>query len=86
MVKIYDNQSTEAVRQNLRDAGCDGETIEKFLACLNGNKLCDGMKLLDAHRRALLGDIHKDEKRIDCLDYLVYRLSHEKNERKTPNE
>lgn len=30
--------------------------------------------MLSGHRDALLDRIHRDERRIDCLDYLIYRI------------
>ena len=32
------------------------------------------LKLLSDHRRHLLDCLHREERRIDCLDYLVYQL------------
>lgn len=64
----------EAIIQNLRDAGCDGDTITAFVADIHEQKIAEGLKLLAAHRRSLLDDLHKEQKRIDCLDYLVYKI------------
>ncbi|MCM1272913.1 MAG: hypothetical protein NC225_02550 [Clostridium sp.] len=65
--------------QNLRDAGCDDGTITAFMTDFREERITDGLKLLAVHRRALLDDLHKDQKQIDCLDYLVYNI--EKNEK-----
>lgn len=67
----------ESMVQNLKDAGCDAETIARFMADYHGDKKESGMKQLSAHRRALLDLIHKNQKCIDCLDYLVYQLQKE---------
>ena len=32
------------------------------------------LRLLSAHRQQLLKRLHREEKRIDCLDYLVHQL------------
>ena len=32
------------------------------------------MRVLSRHRQTLLDTVHQNEKRIDCLDYLVYTL------------
>ena len=32
------------------------------------------LRLLSDHRRLLLNRLHQEERRIDCLDYLVYQL------------
>lgn len=71
---MKNNYSYEAIIQNLKDAGCDGDTIEAFVNDIKGEKLSEGLKLLAVHRRHLLDCLHKEQKRIDCLDYLVYKL------------
>lgn len=68
------NQSTEAIIQNLKDAGCDYETIENFMADLQKGKEANGLKRLAAHRKNLLDSLHREQKCIDCLDYLVYQM------------
>lgn len=68
------NQSTEAIIQNLKDAGCDSEIIENFLADLQKGKETNGLKRLAAHRKNLLDSMHREQKCIDCLDYLVYQM------------
>lgn len=69
---MYIEQSNEAVIQNLKDAGCDESTIEIFMDDIKNGKVDDGLKLLATHRRSLLDALHKDQKKIDCLDYLVF--------------
>ena len=56
----------DEMAQALRDAGC----TEKEAAAL--------LELLARHRAALLDEVHKSEKKIDCLDYLVYHIKHNK--------
>ena len=33
-----------------------------------------GMKLLTAKRKELLDEIHAGQRKLDCLDYLIYEL------------
>ena len=68
------NGSEQDVVQNLRDAGCSEETIEKFITELKSGREKDGLKRLAAHRKDLLDALHKEQKCIDCLDYLVYQM------------
>lgn len=70
-------QIEESIIQNLMDSGCAEETIEAFVEHMREEKYSEGLKLLAAHRRTLLDDLHKEQKRIDCLDYLVYKLEKE---------
>lgn len=67
----------ESIIQNLRDSGCGEDFIKAFVEALRGQKISEGLKLLEAHRRVLLDELHKEQKRIDCLDYLVYKMRKE---------
>lgn len=72
---MYLNKSEDAVIQNLRDAGCDMETIENIISDLKKGDEKSSLKRLEAHRKKLLDSLHKEQKCIDCLDYLVYQMS-----------
>ena len=55
----------------LHDAGCSEEFIELYdLAASDCARVC----LLKRHRRELLNDIHARQQKLECLDYLIYRL------------
>lgn len=62
---------------NLIDAGCEKQLIERFMDDIRKEKLRDGLKLLALHRSELLEALHREQKRIDCLDYLVYKMTKE---------
>ena len=64
----------ERTIQNMRDAGCSEETIQRFLLCYQANDVKGELKVLSSHRKNLLDHIHKEQKEIDCLDYLVYQI------------
>ncbi len=66
-----------ALVQNLIDAGCGQEFIEEFMDDFRTENISKNLKLLAAHRRLLLDNLHKEQKRIDCLDYLVYKMTKE---------
>lgn len=66
--------SKDSLIQNLKDAGCEEEVVEQFLALDQDGKTKEQLELLASHRCQLLKEIHEGEKQIDCLDYLVYRL------------
>lgn len=65
---------TYSVEQNLRDAGCPRALVEEFF---NLPRQEDQLELLSRHRKELLEKIHQNEQRIQCLDYLVYRMEKE---------
>lgn len=64
----------DKIIQNLKDTGCGQDIITAFIDNIREEKLNDGLKLLSTHRRSLLDEIHKAQKQIDCLDYLIYEL------------
>ncbi len=66
--------SVQAATQNLKDAGCDSETIEQYFLLDESGEIQEQLELLSAHRGLILENIHKEEKQIGCLDYLVYQL------------
>lgn len=66
--------SREAVIQNLEDAGCENEMIQDFLGWFDKGQQTKQLELLEHQREYLLGRVHTDEKRISCLDYLIYQI------------
>ena len=72
------SESREAVVQNLKDAGCSPDTIKDFLLYFDREQKEEQITLLEKHRRELLNVVHKAEKKIYCLDYLIYQIKNEK--------
>lgn len=46
----------------------------KYNSMLQNGDTLEQLKLLSIHRERLLDRVHREEKRIDCLDYLVYQI------------
>ena len=63
------------VIQNLKDAGCGKTAINSFMQYYRSRDLKNGFRVLSRHRKQLLDEVHSGQKRIDCLDYLVYELN-----------
>ena len=76
------SDSREAVIQNLKDAGCSTGIIKDFMASFDGGDVIEQITLLEGHRKQLLNKVHKEEKRISCLDYLVYQIKKNSIEKK----
>lgn len=76
-----DKQIHPDVIQNLKDAGCDEATISTYIDCCACQDDHHQMRLLKKHRRYLLDHIHEDQKRIDCLDYLIYQVEKKKKDK-----
>ena len=56
---------------NLQDAGCSEALVAAFdKAASNCARIC----LLKKHRRELLNNIHAEQKRLECLDFLIHQL------------
>lgn len=53
------------------DAGCSEQTISKFMREADSGNIKAAQRLLAEQRRFLLGELHREQKHIDCLDYLV---------------
>ncbi len=67
------------LRQNLIDAGCEEETIKSCMDYARSGEWDALTILLMKHKAALLGTVHKRQKQIDCLDFLVYQIRNEHN-------
>ena len=72
--------SEEDVIQNLKDAGCGREMITCFMKCMEQDDRKGQLQLMKEHRKCLLDRVHEEEKRIDCLDYLVYQIGRSRND------
>lgn len=63
-----------SVYQNLIDSGCDSQTTEKCMTYMKEGKVPDMLPILIQHRSVLLASVHTGQKRLDCLDFLLYKL------------
>lgn len=64
----------QRVYQNLVDAGCDDCIKEKCMRLVEAGQKSELLPILTKHRKCLLDNVHKGQKQIDCLDYLIYKL------------
>lgn len=67
--------------QNLEDAGCSREMIQDCMGYIQEHRERELLQALASHKQSLLDTVHGCYKKIDCLDYLIYRLSREKQSR-----
>ncbi len=73
-------EATDSIlRQNLLDAGCGWDTVQRCMELVKKREDAELLRLLSRHRRELLDEVHQAEKRIDCLDYLIYQIEKQKN-------
>lgn len=66
------------LRQNLLDAGCGSDAVQRYMDLVKKREYAELLRLLSRHRRELLDTVHQNEKRIDCLDYLIYHIEKQK--------
>lgn len=72
-----DQNKNTTLARNLKDAGCGPLLIEKILALHESGNLREELRLLAAQRSGLLEKVHAAQKKVDCLDYLVFNMKQE---------
>jgi len=68
------NDMYGSIYQNLLDAGCDQQTAEQCMVLVKESQISDMLQILTGYRKTLLCSLHKKQKQIDCLDYLLYKI------------
>lgn len=63
-----------AVRQNLVDADCSSELIERIMALHMADDTPEQFALLEAHRQILLGHLRHNQYAMNCLGYLLFSM------------
>lgn len=76
-MEIKVNKNNEKIIQNLKDADCSDSDIELILSLKQTGKHFELLRLLSKHRKNLLDMLHKNQKQIDCLDYLIFNIEQE---------
>ncbi len=69
------NNEAECFYENLVDIGLKEEVISQCVLLQKEGKDKQLLAVLKNSRKDLLNDIHIQQKRLDCLDYLVNLLS-----------
>lgn len=63
-----------ALKQNLLDAGCDKEKTRQILQLWEEGRVTELLQLLRCQRCHLMEALHREQQKVDCLDYLIYQL------------
>lgn len=69
----------KSIYQNLIDAGCDKSITDKCMLLVESDRATDMLPILAAYRKSLLSSVHAGQKKIDCLDFLIYTLKRNEN-------
>ena len=73
MNSMIDNE--DKILQNLKDAGCTDEFVEEFFEIRKRGDMKALIQLLYKHKTQLLNSLHDFQKKIDCLDYLIFQIN-----------
>ncbi|MCI8956669.1 MAG: hypothetical protein HFG29_06730 [Eubacterium sp.] len=62
----------------LQEIGCNQITIEKYLKMSKENDIEGMVKMLSCIRCRVLEQIHEKQEKLDCLDYIIFKLKKDK--------
>lgn len=68
------NDTYGSIYQNLIDSGCDIQTTKQCISYMKEGRISDMLSLILQYKSVLLASVHTGQKRIDCLDFLIYKL------------
>lgn len=70
----------KSIYQNLIDAGCNKSITDKCMLLVEDGRTTDMLPILATYRESLLSSVHAGQKKIDCLDFLIYTLRRNEND------
>lgn len=73
------DKQMKATVQNLKDAGCGPVLIEDFMKLNKQGEIKSQLILLSKQRKFLLDNVHENQKKLDCLDYLIFNIKSSNN-------
>ena len=65
------------MRQNLLDAVCSRSQVDTILSLHSAGRMEEAKQWLLRHRCFLMEELHADQRRLDCLDYLLRNMDKE---------
>ena len=71
-MKNPEQSGEAAAERNLRDAGCCAEFIREFTELGPGGREGEQRRLRATRRAELLDELNEGQRRIDCLDGMIY--------------
>ncbi len=70
-----------SIYENLINTGCDISTADQCIALAKEKKYAEILSILSRHRATLLGLVRVGQKQIDCLDFLIYKIKKQDDEK-----
>ena len=71
----YATDTEAALHRNLIDAGCSEDEAKRCLAFAQDGQWEQLCRELRKQKAILLSALHRSERQIDCLDFLVYEIN-----------
>ncbi len=68
---------SEQIQKCLQDAGCSSQEIARFLSVYSRLSIDQRICLIRQFRLPLMEELHRVQKQVDCLDYLVNEMKRE---------
>ena len=68
---------TQAVKENLQDAGCSEDSAQAVENLLRAGQLRDALRQMKVMRCDLMDELHQSQRKVDCLDYLIRQTEKE---------
>ncbi|NYB72960.1 hypothetical protein HZF24_02260 [Sedimentibacter hydroxybenzoicus DSM 7310] len=75
---IDKSETEESIICNLKDAGCLDNIIKQFMDFYKENNTPELKRILSGQRHLLLDEVHDSQRRLYCLDYLIYTLKNKR--------
>lgn len=67
----------EDIPTTLKDAGFDEASIACFMTKKEDGRIREALCMLQKQREVLVSDMHSVQRKLDCLDFLIYQLRQE---------
>ena len=68
---------TQAVKENLIDAGCSEDSAQAVERLYRAGQLGDALRQMKVLRCGLMDQLHQSQRKVDCLDYLIRQTEKE---------
>ncbi len=64
-------KDAEEIRQCLSACGCSQEEIQRYIQVVEHGTKADQLCWLKRQRRMLMDQVHRAQRNLDCIDYLI---------------
>ena len=65
------------VKNNLQDAGCRDKSVTLVDRLYQSGRLSDALHEMKMIRCDLIDELHRSQRKVDCLDYLIRKTEKE---------